>query len=263
MTAAALGAVAAQGARSVLIFRAEVVVGLVSAAARVVLVVLVWRAVYGDRGAVAGIDQRVAVGYAVLGALFNVVLQPWQFSALTTRIRSGTVIFDMMRPVGLVSMSLAQQVGATVAGLPKAIIGLVVGLLLGALVAPSGPTTVAFVLSTALGVANALLCNLLMSMVAFWTLEVSGAMILYRMAAAFCSGSLIPLWFMPHALATTLRFLPFSAQVFTPMSIYFDDALGAHTVVDLAIQAGWVALLVGVVAMVQRRAVRRVVVFGG
>ncbi|KQO64886.1 ABC transporter permease [Curtobacterium sp. Leaf261] len=252
------------GVRSVLVFRADLLVGTVSTLLRVILVMLVWRAVYGDRVTVSGIARDDAVGYAVLGALFAVVLQPWQFSSLRDRVRTGNVVFDIMRPVSLITQSTADQLGTTLAGVPKAVVGLALALVLGAV---PGPDTwwqaVAFVVSALLGLVIAIQCNLVVGLTAFWTTEVGGAYMVYSMAAAFCSGSLIPLWFMPDGLATTLRFLPFSAQIFTPLSIWFDHAPGWHVLGELGLQAGWILLLAGVSHLVWLRALRRTVINGG
>ena len=245
-------------------YRAKLFVGLVSADIRVVLVFAVWRAVYGALDTVAGIDHHVAIGYAVLGALINLVLQPWQFSSLSTRLADGTIVFDLIRPVSLITVSLAQQVGSTLAQLPKAGVGLVLALLIGAVDAPAGwPAALAFVLSAVVGAAIALLCNLLVAMTGFWTLEIGGALIVYRMAATFCSGAFIPLWFMPAGLVAALRFLPFSAPVFDPLSIYFDPRPGWHTLGTIGIQLLWLVALFGLLQLIWRRAHRRVVINGG
>jgi ABC-2 type transport system permease protein len=257
-------ALVGQGLRAVLIFRADVIVGIVSTVMRVVLVMLVWNAVYGERGTVSGVDRADAVGYAVLGALFAVVFQPWHFSSLNQRVREGTVVFDIMRPVGLITQTVAAQIGSSLANVPKAAVGLALALLLGAIPAPSTAwQTLAFVLSATLGLIIAIQCNLIVGLTAFWTTDVGGAYMIYSMAAAFCSGSLIPLWFMPDGLAGVLRALPFSAQIFTPLSIWLDRSPGWDVVEELALQAGWIVVLALLAHMVWLRALRRTVINGG
>ncbi|MDQ0648533.1 ABC-2 type transport system permease protein [Microbacterium natoriense] len=247
-----------------LVFRAEVVVGIVSALIRIVLVMLVWQAVYGERDVVSGIERADAVGYAVLGALFAVVFQPWQFSTLQSRVRTGNIVFDIMRPVGIVTQATAAQLGTSLANLPKVIVCLVLALSIGSV--PASSTwwqTIAFAVSTVFGLTIAIQCNLIVGMTAFWTTEASGAYVIYNMAAAFCSGSLIPLWFMPDGLADVLRLLPFSAQIFTPLSIWFDRSPGWNIVGELLLQIGWILLLSLIAYLVNMRAVHRTVINGG
>ena len=110
-----------------------------------------------------------------------------------------------------------------------------------------------------LGFTIALIVNFTVGLVGFWTLETGGAFLIYRMLAQFSSGALIPLWFMPAWLQDSLTLLPFSAQVFVPLSIYVDQDPGWHTVRALGLQAMWVAVLVALATLVWHRAIRRLV----
>jgi len=263
--ARALVAIGRQSVRSALAVRSEVLVSRIAVLVRVVLVVLVWRAVYGSTPEVAGVDRSTAVAYAVLGAVFTNVLNPFWRSSLEVRVRQGRIAVDLLRPVGLVPQTLAQQVGTTAAAVPRCVLAVLLALVIGALQAPAGGVLglLAFAVSTVLGVAVALLCNLVVAMTAFWTLEVGGALMVYRAVAQFASGALIPLWFMPGWLRGTLEWLPFQAQVFTPLSVYFGTVRGWDAVGAVAVQALWVVLLALLAQLVWSRALHRVVVQGG
>jgi ABC-type uncharacterized transport system permease subunit len=262
---AALIAIGRIGTRSVLAFRSEVIVGAVALLVRVVLVTLVWRAVYGDRTAVAGITRDYAVAYAVLAAVLGNIMNPWQFSNLQTRIKQGRVAIDLLRPIGLIPQTMAQQIGITISALPRAILAVGLGVLIGALALPdAGPLgVVAFAVSALAGVVIALLANLIVAMTAFWTTEIGGALMIYRAVAQFASGALIPLWFMPHWLRACLEWLPFQAQIFVPLSIYFGRTSGWDVVGSIAGQLAWIAGLALIAELVWLRALRRVVVLGG
>jgi ABC-2 type transport system permease protein len=135
---------------------------------------------------------------------------------------------------------------------------------LGALTLPPGwGTLVLAAVATAGGVLIALLCNLIVSMVTFWTLEVSGPLIVYRFGSAFLSGSLIPLWFMPGWLRSAVEWLPFQAQVFTPVSIYLGETHGRQAATLVGVQLAWLVVLAVVLQVIWRRARHKVVVQGG
>ncbi|UQN30404.1 ABC transporter permease [Brachybacterium kimchii] len=264
LAARALAAACGQSWRSQFVFRASMWSGIVGAVLQVILVHLVWTAVYGSRESVAGVDQSVAITYAVLGVLATLVFQPFVFDTLYGRLRTGAIAFDVMRPVSAVPMALAQQLGSSLAQLPAAGCALVVGLALGAVDPP--PTIasgVAFAVSITLGLVIAQIMNFTVGLVGFWTLEVGGAFLVYRMLAQFSSGALIPLWFMPGALRAVLGWLPFSAQIFVPISLYVDPDPGWHTVSAIGGQLLWIGLLIVLAALVWRRAIRRLVIFGG
>lgn len=263
-TAGAVLASGVQAWRAQFVFRAATWSGIIGAGLQVALVFLVWSAVYGQRTVVAGVDQRDAITYAVLGALIAIVFQPFVYDTLYGRLRTGAIAFDVMRPISAVPMSLAQQVGAAAAQLPAAGCALVLGLLLGAVGAPGSVlSALGFAVSIALGFTIAQLLNFTVGLVGFWTLEVSGAFHIYRMFAQFSSGALIPLWFMPEWLTGTLTALPFSAQVFVPLSIYLDPQPGPHTLQAIALQLMWILVLAALASLVWRRAIRRLVIFGG
>ncbi|PMC74432.1 ABC-2 family transporter protein [Brachybacterium sp. UMB0905] len=262
-----LAAVLASGVQAVrgqFVFRTATWAGVLGASLQVVLVFLVWSAVYGARSEVSGIQQHDAITYAVLGALVAILFQPFVYDTMYGRLRTGAIAFDVMRPISAVPMTLAQQAGAAAAQLPAAGLGLVIGLLLGAIQPPgSAISAIAFTVSIVLGFAIAQLLNFVVGLAGFWTLEVSGAFHVYGMFAQFSSGALIPLWFMPGWLTDVLTALPFSSQVFVPLSIYIDQSPGKHTLTAIGIQLIWVLVLIVLAAMVWKRAIRRMVIFGG
>ncbi|GAA0585968.1 hypothetical protein HPO96_10815 [Kribbella sandramycini] len=250
------------GYRSVLAYRADLWFGIAGLVIQATLTVVVWRVLYAGHDEVAGIDRSTAVSYAVLAAAIQAVIMPWQFSSLPFRVLRGQIGVDMMRPRSLISQNLAQAVGTMVGRLPIGVAGLLTGLALGGVQPPRSAAGLGlWVISMSLGIANILIVNLLVSMTAFWTLEIGGFMIVYRFATAFLSGALIPLWFMPGWLQPILGWLPFQAQMYAPLSIWFGTRDGVLGV--LALQVGWVVVLFGLLQLVWRRAVHKVVVLGG
>lgn len=261
---AGLSASVGHAARAQFVFRASTWTGIVGCTLQVLLVHLVWTAVYGGRSDVAGVAQGDAVTYAVLGVLTTTVFQPFTFDSLMGRLRTGAIAFDVMRPISAVPVALARQLGGAIGQLPAVAAALVTGLALGAIALPgSWLSGLACLLSLALGFVLSLLVNFTVGLVGFWTLEIGGALLIYRMLAQFSSGALIPLWFMPDWLSGAMTLLPFSAQVFVPLSIYVDTAPGWHTVGAIGLQLVWIALMAGLAALVWSRAIRRMVIFGG
>lgn len=252
------------GARSVLMYRGDLAMGILSMIVQVTLTMTVWRVVYGDQQEVAGISRTNAVGYAVLAASFQTIVMPWAFSSIPQRIRKGQIALDLTRPHGLIGQTLAQNFGTMAARAPIGASGIVWAIILGAAQPPAGvPAALCWVLSMALGVTIALLLNLIVSLSAFWTMETGGPMMVYRIGSAFLSGALIPLWFMPAALASALRWLPFQAQMYTPLTIYFGTVHGRAVVAAIAVQVLWIVVLWALLQLIWSRAQRRVVVQGG
>lgn len=250
--------------RAVWMYRGDLAIAMVSQIIQVILLLVVWRAVFGDNASVKGITRSQAVNYAVLASCLQTMLMPWNFYSLTDRIRGGQIGIDMTRPLGLITQCLAQNVGTMLARLPITVVGLVTAAAIGAFtLPPHGPMAAVFALSLLLGVALVMLMNLGMSFASFWSLDIGGYMMLYRLGSGLASGALIPLWFMPDWLAGVLQWLPFQAQIFAPLSIYFGQVSGAGLWRTVGLQAFWLVLVAVVLRLVWRRAVHRVVVFGG
>jgi ABC-2 type transport system permease protein len=252
------------GARSVLIYRGDLLTGAVTLVIQVVLAIAVWRIVYDGRAPVNGVDARTAVAYAAIAACLQSALLPWQFSSLPMRIHTGQIATDLTRPLGLMWQALGQNLGVLLGRFPLGVAGLVAAGVLGALVLP--PSSAVFVLavvSMVFGALIAMLCNLVVSMTAFWTLEISGPLIVYRFGSSFLSGSLIPLWFMPVWLRSSIEWLPFQAQVYTPVSIYLGQTRGSEAVALVGMQMVWFVVLTLLVKVVWQRARHKVVVQGG
>jgi ABC-2 type transport system permease protein len=68
---------------------------------------------------------------------------------------------------------------------------------------------------------------------------------------------------MPEWLQPIIGWLPFQAQIYAPLSIWFGTRHGGELIGTLALQLGWVLALFVLLQLVWRRAVHKVVVLGG
>lgn len=245
-------------------YRGSALLTMVILAAQIALYTVVWRAIYrGHPGTVHGTDVAVAVGYVILGLTLASVLDLWPGQSISTRVREGLIGVDLLRPIGLLTQTLATQVGNVAANIPRILIGLGMGFALGGLLpAHDAGAAAAFVVSLTLAFAVSQLITLLMALTSFWTLEVGGTTMLFGVVRTFLSGAIIPLWFMPGWLQTIAEVLPFQAATYTPLSIYFGRPSGGIAAA-LGVQAIWVVVLFGICTWVWSRAQRRVVVQGG
>jgi ABC-2 type transport system permease protein len=230
----------------------------------ILILTRVWSAAYEGRPVVAGFTVQDTVVYLTLANLQAMVINSPLAWIIASRVRSGEVLFDVSRPIGYPGQMLALQTGESatliaVIALVTPVAGLIGGL--------SGPDSAAagllYAVALLLGwLLNALL-SLLVGLSAFWTVENSALATLYRFVAAFLAGATVPLAFFPPALRALTEVLPFRFIVYEPAAIYLGliparDALGSLT---LALM--WIAVLAGVIALVWRRAYRKMVVHGG
>jgi len=225
----------------------------------------VWGALYAARPGVLAIPLADLIVYLTIA---NLIV--WSFPTHTVsrylreRIREGSVVFDLVRPVGFVPQMVAQLVGALGGALLIIVIALPVVALAGSLSLPAGAQAAgmfAVSLLCAYGIAG--LLSMMLSMVAFWTLEIDGLTMLYVLVASFLSGALVPVAVFPGALRTVVEWLPFQATTYVPASIYVGSLTGSEAWRAIGLQLAWVVILGLAAALMWRRAMRRVVVQGG
>ena len=225
----------------------------------------VWEALYAARPGVLSIPLADLIVYLTIA---NLIV--WSFPTHTVsqylreRIREGSVVFDLVRPVGFVPQMVAQLVGALGGALLIIVIALPVVALAGSLSLPAGAQAAgmfAVSLLCAYGIAG--LLSMMLSMVAFWTLEIDGLTMLYVLVASFLSGALVPVAVFPGALRTVVEWLPFQATTYVPASIYVGSLAGSEAWRAIGLQLAWVVILGLAAALMWRRAMRRVVVQGG
>lgn len=225
----------------------------------------VWQALYRSRaGALPMTLDEVLVSIT----LANLIV--WCFPTQTVagwvreRIREGSVVFDLVRPVGYVPQLGAHVVGACAASTAMVVLALPLVAIVGRLTPPAGwGAGLLFVLSLLLGLAVAGLLATLLALVAFWTTEVNGMTMLYSLVASFFSGVFIPVEAFPAALRTVALLSPFPATAAVPVSLYLGRVQGADALAAVGLQVLWIVVLSAATTLVWWRARRRVVVQGG
>jgi viologen exporter family transport system permease protein len=266
---ALLRAFARQGLHVKLAYRSEFWVNLLNAVIKVAAIATVWRVLYRQSPGVFPIGRGQMVTYAILGALASEVLTWWEgpHFYIGWRVRQGTLVGDLLRPVALPYQLFAIRLGESLATLATmaAPALLVAGLVFG-LEPPAGGFLaggLAFAASLCLSFVVLYCLNFLAGMVVILTTSLPGVATAYHGVMVVLSGVWIPLWFYPGWLRALADALPFRTVFFTPLSIYVGFTHGSGLAWALASQLGWTAAMVLAVAGAWRGVRRRLVIQGG
>ncbi len=216
-------------------------------------------------GELAGYDAQQGATYSwlVQGLIATVALFGW--SDLAERIRTGDVAVDLARPIDLQLSWLAADLGrAAYMLLPRGLPPLLVGVLFFGVSLPGGP--LAYLLasvSVALAVAVSFACRFALNLVAFWLLDLRGALTLYVVTSNVLAGLIVPVHWFPGWMAAIANATPFPSMLQAPVDILSGRAAGWQAAQTLGVQAIWLVgtLLLGQVVLA--RATRRLVVQGG
>lgn len=224
-----------------------------------------WRAVYGSTETAHGVSGDSMIIYTVVSMLINSLYYMGVEDYISDAVKSGSIATDMMKPINLFSLYLAQDIGSigfnfVFSTIPMFIVG---ALIFGLPVPASGLHFALFLASFVLGYTINWLFSATFAMLSFTALDLGPVFSIKYHFVNMLSGAMIPLWFFPEWLANAMYCLPFVYMFQEPLSIYIGKYEIAECLPKLGIQAAWAAGLLVVFLFAQKRATNRVMVQGG
>nr|WP_255427470.1 ABC-2 family transporter protein [Yimella sp. cx-51] len=173
-------------------------------------------------GVVGGYDGAmmatyVWVGQGLLGSLnLNGRLD------LATRIKSGEVTTDFLRPIDVQGATVATELGKAVyALLPRGVPSVLIGALFVGMGAPSSLSTwLLSVVSLVLGLIVSQTTVYVLATVAFWLIELRGLQTMYMMLSGFLAGLFVPVSLFPGWLEAIAHATPFPSMMQYPIDIF-------------------------------------------
>ncbi|MEY9965811.1 ABC-2 type transport system permease protein [Streptacidiphilus sp. MAP12-16] len=232
-----------------------------------------YQALWRVRPHLGGYDASAALTYVWLG---QALLMPVAAEGggvqddLEARITSGDIAVDLYRPVDLQVWWLANDLGrACYHLLARGVAPMVVGSIAFALRMPGGGaldatlTWAGFLVSVLLAVVVSFALRYLASLTSFWLLDARGVRQITVVLGMFFSGFLLPLALFPAGIAAVAEHLPWAAMIQIPLDVFLQRRTGLGLLAALGVQSGWAAALLGAGRLMQRAAMRKVVVQGG
>lgn len=221
----------------------------------------------GAGGLAAGYDVPQLLTFAWVGQGLLAIVMMWPGPQdLAERVRSGDVTADLLRPVDPIWTYGATDLGRAGHGaLVRFLVPVTVGALAFDLYAPQRLATYPlFVVSVLLATIVSFGLRHLVNLTAFWLLDLRGVSMVYLFVMSLASGFYFPLAFLPDWLETAMWFAtPFPSLFQGPLDIVVERGSAADQVGILAIQLAWATVALVACHLVQRRAVRKLVVQGG
>jgi ABC-type uncharacterized transport system permease subunit len=224
-----------------------------------------WRTLYENELINPEVTIEHMVTYAILGSVITTVFQTNVLWYGDNRIRSGDIVFDILRPISWQQTLLADFAGTVAAqalavGVPVLAIS---ALILGFQPADSLVAGIMFIPSLLLGGLLSFGLVFLIMLLAFRFTQVSGIESAMRGFRPLLTGALVPLWFLPNGVASAMEFLPFPGMTFTPLAIYVGEIEGTDMFAAVGMQIFWVSVLFGLGAFFAKRGVKNLSIQGG
>jgi ABC-2 type transport system permease protein len=251
--------------RTLLQYRAAAVAGLGTQLFWGLLRVMIFEAFYRSTTAAQPMAYSDIVSYVWLGQA-TLLLLPWNVDRdIQAMIRSGTVAYEMLRPLDLYTFWFSRAVAMrTAPTLLRAVpMFIVAGLFLGLKPPPSWASTAAWIVTTLGALCLSAAMTTLLNISLLWTISGEGIARIIPGAIVIFSGLVIPLPLFPDWAQWFLNALPFRGLMDAPFRVYVGhippEGLGAV----FAHQMGWTLALILFGRWLLSRGTRRLVVQGG
>ena len=219
-----------------------------------------WRAAAdGKGGTIAGYGAASLFWYIAATEAATVSLNMRLIEDIGNDISSGAVASEMLRPVSLVAIRIASELGRAV---PRLATCALAGTVLSWLVVGSPPGVWAGCLAL-VALVLAIACNVVaqhaFAAIAFWIRDARSAWFLYQKLVFVLGGMLLPIEVLPGPMRVIAQSLPFVSMAYIPGRL----AAGHVEPLLLLQQLGWLVVLVGIALRVFANGERRLQVVGG
>ncbi|WEL19785.1 ABC transporter permease [Candidatus Nanohalococcus occultus] len=250
------------GFRESTAYRFNAVMSFVGSLLYLVMVYAIWTSI-ANSGQLAtgltGVLTYVLLGQVVSNSVFTDVE-----SFMSERVRKGTIVNELKRPVSLRLQVYSYLAGKTLFNsVSKGIPVLAIGWLFLNIQTPSLMNTAGFIASLIFSFNLVFSFSFLTSMLVFWTNIGWGIRAMRSNIQQVFSGVLFPLYLLPEGLKQVFDILPFWAMADGPIRIFTMEATGQQMYGILGLQLFWTIVMLGIGELGWRKARKKMTVQGG
>lgn len=231
--------------------------------------VLLFKAFYEGDPSAFPMGFAALSSYVWLQQAFLALFMTWFWeSELFDAVTSGTVAYDLCRPVGVYAMWFTRSAATRCA---KALLRCIPILLVASFIpAPYGlslPASLSafawFILTMVFALGNVVALTMVIYMSAFFFVNPQGTRMVFVSAADLLGGSIVPLPFLPDGLRQICECLPFASAQNVPLRIYGGDLTGDALLQAVGLQVFWLLALTVLGKWMERRGLAKVTLAGG
>ncbi|KIR66373.1 ABC transporter permease [Micromonospora haikouensis] len=250
--------------RNALAYRVPFLMSLSMLVFNLVAMFALWRALLGDGNSLAGFTWPQMKAYLLVSFFTNCLVSTFTDFAMASRIRSGAVAVDLVKPVDYQKGRFAEALGfALLETVAAATVCAVVLVAFGGVPLPPPGRLALFVASLAAVVPLKFLIVYMCGLLCFWTQNYLGISLARVAVSGILSGATVPLAFFPAWLRHVAEVLPFQAVTNTPAMLFLGRSPGLPGALAVAVQLLWVVALWWLARRLWHVAVRRLTVHGG
>ena len=259
--------------RALLQYRAAAFAGFVTQLFWGAIRIMIFAAFYAVTSDEQPMSFAMVVSYVWLGQALLGIL-PWNIDGeIAEMIRSGSVSYELVRPIDLYSYWFCRTIAlrtatTTLRSIPMFTVAILLLPAFGqgtwALQLPPGwPAFLLFLVSIFCAVMLASALTMLMHIALIWTLSGEGLNRIMPALVTVLSGNIVPLPLFPDWLQPFLNFQPFRGLVDVPFRIYVGDISAVAALPEILQQGFWILLIVALGRRLLAKSMATMVVQGG
>lgn len=224
-----------------------------------------WRTLFGSATFGNGINADDMMTYTIISSALSVMFTTGVERRIQQSVEKGSIATDMMRPVNVFGVYLAEDLGSLTALIIQNLMPIVIlgSLFIKVPVISSLSAIPVFIVSVILSMSINWLLAAIFGMWAYTAVSMDALYQVKKHLIRLLSGSIIPIWFFPKWLAGILNVLPFVYIYQLPLDIYIGSATPVEIYNRMMIQLIWAAGLTALFYLLSKKALRRVMVQGG
>ena len=243
-----------------LTYRFKVLSYRVGEVMEIVVLILMWSAIYNTQDMIAGFTKKEMITYILIGNLINVTVRNFLSEVVAGDIKDGRLSIFLVRPMSYFHYIIAREVGrASLATLLSVVSQLVVICFFSSSLVFQTNFLPLFLICIMLPLAlfMELLLSYLIGLIAFWVEEVDGLYTTTERLKKFFAGGYFPLSLLPPAFVQISFLLPFAYSFFVPAQLYLGKIDIQTGIKGIGIQIVWILLLYGLIQIVWRAGLKR------
>lgn len=244
-----------------IVYRAEVFLKIFGNFVLILIQVSIWKSLIGN-GFVDGITLEEMITYSVITTATYNVLMLNAYSLLDEKLKTGGISVDLQKPISYPLQLFSDQVGLVLYQLCFTVIPLLgLSAIIFGIQVPAGANVLPFIISVIIAIIISFLLAFLVALIAFWALTTFALRWTLNAFITVFAGTFVPLWFFTPFWLKVANLLPFQFLGFIPTSIYLGKVDLPY--IELVKGIFWVCILLAIIFVLWKRAIRNLVVQGG
>lgn len=229
------------------------------------LQVVLWETLFLSNGQIGNsFSSTETLSYILMVNLVYTFMFGNVISWINDQIRTGNILYDLLRPVNYCFLSASRYIGETIINICfKTIPMILVSLIFWRKWMVFNDHWLWFSISLLLGYLINYFYSYIIGLLAFWLIESWPLNMFLSAIYKLMSGMWIPVFLFPDSLKKVSAFMPYKYIYSTPVMIITNEMSSVEIYIELGIQFFWLIFIVLLMLIVWKAGKRHLVIQGG